>query len=285
MPKKPHVLSLRHMSPPSNPIEQTEDTTAPAPPAAVDGVGVRGRSDRRATGKVRGAAHTNPFIYSHKTVYMQRIGDAVRAGFSLYTSGSIKLSKLPFLLQKFAERYQVNGTRMQDHRAGQEKRDVGRFYSHHVEGEEMVSWILLYKPGRDPDSREKWRDAKADRIEYKGYELVRATKKEKATPAWTWRMTRQHYRTLHDEMVFAIRGKQDAVVEQIIYSTSKAPGFAGVREQVKGIWEILRSEWKRRRAKGEPVPKIPPTIGYVRRLADKGNFWSELVGEKKPGRT
>ena len=78
-------------------------------------------------------------------------------------------------------------------------------------------------------------------------------------------------------MIELIRLHHDAVLNQWIYSTARSPGFAGVREQVKRLWKLLRAEWKRSRSNGELLPEIPKNIGYVRRLPDVGSPWSELM--------
>lgn len=47
----------------------------------------------------------NPWIFSKKTVFMQRIADKVRGGCTQYIQGQCKAEKLPFLTQKLRERY------------------------------------------------------------------------------------------------------------------------------------------------------------------------------------
>lgn len=225
----------------------------------------------------RAAPPTNPFVFTKKAVFMQRLGDAVRAGALHYISGQIELRKLPFLVQKFANRYRVNLSRIQDMRARQSGEDTARFLCWLDESTGLVQWVLFYSPGKSICREEAWKNPFDDRIKLTGYELVRVTKPGQPKPVLTWRYTRDQYRHLHDQIVFAIRGRQDAVVEQLIFSLSKSPGFAGIREQVKGLWRILKAEWKRTRSKSEECPAIPANIGYVRRLPDVGSMWSELM--------
>jgi len=229
----------------------------------------------------RSSHPSNPFIFTSKTVFMQRIGDAVRAGALHYIRGTIKLNKAPFLVQKFAERYLVNAGRMQDMRARKAGEDTARWLAWMNENTGLVEWFLFYTPGKTICREERWKQPWEDRIHLTGYELVRLTKPGAKAPVITWRYTRDRYRELHDQIVFAIRGRQDAVLEQLNFSLSKSPGFAGVRDQVKGLWKITKDEWKRRRAKAELMPSIPQNIGYVRRLPDAGALWSELM-QKTP---
>jgi hypothetical protein len=228
----------------------------------------------------RAAPPTNPFIFTKKTVFMQRMGDAVRAGALHYISGQIELHKVPFLSQKFASRYHVNLSRIQDMRARRSGDDTARFLAWLDESSGLVHWALFYYPGKTLCREERWKNPLVDRIQLTGYELVRITKTGAKAPVLTWRYTREQYRYLHDQVVFTIRGRQDAVLDQLIFSLSRSPGFAGVREQVKGLWRIIKAEWKRTRSQAKEPPKIPPTIGYVRRLPDVGMLWSELKQTK-----
>jgi len=225
----------------------------------------------------RAAPPSNPFLFTKKTVFMQRIGDAVRAGSLHYIRGTIKPEKAPFLVQKFAARYVLNAPRMTDLRARRAGENTARWLGWFNDSTGLVEWFLFYQPGKTICREERWKNPWNDRIELTGFELVRLTKPGAKAPVITWRYTREQYRSLHDQIVFAIRGRQDAVLDQLIYTLSKSPGFAGVREQVKALWQITREEWKRRRSKSEEPPKIPPNIGYVRRLPDVGVLWSELM--------
>ena len=66
------------------------------------------------------------------------------------------------------------------------------------------------------------------------------------------------------------RTKDDEKLRQTIYTLFRSPSFSGVREQVKSIVQLITDEWKRTRNPKESMPQIPKTLGYVRRLEDKG---------------
>jgi hypothetical protein len=236
---------------------------------------------RRGAALYRGGSISDPFIYTSKTVWMQRVIDALRSGPPLYVMGRVPLEKVPNLLHKFSTRYVLNANRMKDCRARKLGKDVARWIGYERSPGE-VHWILFYWPGKDNVfAEEKWQQTAKDRIEHSGYEVVRLTRPGAKAPAWTWRYTRDQYQSLRDEIIRAIRTRQDALLEQRIYSLVRTPGFAGARAQVKALWKLVRDEWKRSRKKTEKPPAIPPTIGYVRRLPDKGKLWSELM--PKPG--
>jgi hypothetical protein len=236
---------------------------------------------QRGAALYRGSSIADPFIYTSKTVWMQRVADAVKAGAPLYILGQIPLQKAPFLLEKFGKRYILNAARMTDSRARKAGEPVARWIGYLEEKTGTVHWVLLYWPGKEICREEKWLYTAKDRIRHSGYELVRLTRPGAKLPVLTWRYTREQYQALRDEIIRFIRTRQDVLLEQRIYSLSKSPGFSGVREQVKALWKLIRDEWKRSRKKTETPPAIPPTINYVRRLPDRGKLWSELVPQKK----
>jgi hypothetical protein len=229
------------------------------------------------TSAYRGKAASNPWLFTKKTVWMQRVSDAVKAGAAHYIQGSTKLEKVPFLVQKFASRYPTNLVSRTDLAARKRGETVQRWIGY-VNDSGMVNWCLFVWPGTDFDPRsDAWQDPKTQRLRHSGYELVRITKPGAKLPVLTWRYQKDQFERLHDEIVQIIRLRQDARLEQIIYSLHRSPGFAGVRTQVKKLWDIIRAEWKRTRSKSEVMPEIPKNIGYVRRLPDVGAMWSDLM--------
>jgi hypothetical protein len=88
---------------------------------------------------------------------------------------------------------------------------------------------------------------------------------------------------LRDAIVSAIRHRQDLEIKRLINSEWRSPGFAGVREQVKKMADLIREEWKRSRGKTEPLPEIPQRIGYVQRLPDKGKYIKAILKERNAG--
>jgi hypothetical protein len=235
-----------------------------------------------AVARYRGAAE--PFIYTKRTVWMQRVVDVVRAGAPHFITGKTPIDRVPSMLDKFGKRYVLNASRGIDSRARKSGEHVARWIGYTLEDdpERIVYWVLFYWPAKDGACKEeKWQTLPGDRIKHAGYELVRHTRAGAKAPAWTWRYTKDRYQQLRDDAVLAIRRRQDAIVRQIIHTLSRSPGFAGVREQVKAVYKLLRAEWKRSRG-SETAPEIPTRIGYVRRLPDVGKLLSELAPKNPP---
>ena len=220
--------------------------------------------------------YSNPFVFTYKTPFMQRIADIVRAGHTQYIMGTIPLNKAGFLAYKFENQFHTWRNKLQACRAKKDGEPSARLLFLHQAGNDHLTWVLLFHPGTKPDqSGQKWRDAFSDKIIVTGYELVRHTRKGSKKPSWSWRYTQKQYDLLRGSIVQAIRNKQDMELRQLIQSISRSPGFALVREQVKKLKALIQSEWKRRRAKSEPMPELPHH-GYTRRLEDRGCRLSEL---------
>ena len=226
-------------------------------------------------------APLNPFILTKKTVFMQRISDLVRTGHNHYVQGVIPLEKAGFLAAKFEQRFHVQRNKLEASRARKRGEHSARLLFWLPDESLQVHWILLFSPGSVIDDSEKWRYALSDRIQITGYELVRLTKPGADHPAWTWRYTRNQYELLRTAVVLAIRRKRDDELRQLIHTLWRSPGFAGTRAQVKKVADVIRAEWKRTRGKNETMPEIPTRLGYVRRLADTGLPWSELMKARK----
>jgi hypothetical protein len=93
-------------------------------------------------------------------------------------------------------------------------------------------------------------------------------------------MEKVREQALRDTVVLVIRQKRDVQLEQLIESVWRAPGFSGIRDQVKKLAKLMHQEWKRSRGQDEVMPVIPERIGYLRRLPSLGRPLDELLGGK-----
>lgn len=245
----------------------TESSTPPA---------VKTQRSNRVS-KARGQPASNPFIFTKKTVFMQRVSDLARAGHVKYFLGQTPLEKVAFKVIALADRYPVNLRKAAALEARKSKKSIYRWLGFFDEKTRLVYWVVMAWPGGDFDTQEKWSDALQDRLKVTGYELVRKTRAGAKTPSWTWQYTSTRMTEIREELIDSIRLRQDVLVTQRIHSLYRSPGFAGIRDQVKKVKQLIDSEWKRIRATSEVRPNIPSVLGYVRRLPDVGLVWSELM--------
>ncbi|MCG9066316.1 hypothetical protein LH425_15105 [Laribacter hongkongensis] len=233
-----------------------------------------------------------PFVFTKKTVLMQRAADLARAGYTHWVGGVTTLDKLQALADKFADRYRIDRDKSNAYKATQRGEAVARLLSWCDEKSPRVHWVLMLKPEKAKtddgtikrrgggvvlDQSEKWRDltTAGGRLTLTGYELVRETKEGKAAPAWTWRYSKTRLDDLRSQIINAIRNKADAELAILIRDTWATPGFAGARKQVKDIELLIKAEWKRASRKADSL-KLPEHLGYLRRLPDVGCKLSTL---------
>lgn len=222
-----------------------------------------------------------PWIFTKKTVFMQRVADKVRGGYNLYVQGSCTLEKAPHLFRKFSERYPLVVSKSTQDRRKTSNLNRYHWMAYFESDTQLVHWLLLLSPGAAPDTTETWRCPSAQRIKLTGYELVRLTRIGSAKPAWSWRYTRERHDDLRNALVSAIRTRRDPELQKLMHSIWRSPGFSGIREQVKKMKLLIQNEWKRSRSSAELPPEIPKLIGYVRRLPDVGEPWSDLMKKVK----
>jgi len=228
----------------------------------------------------------DPYILTKKTVYMQRVADAVRLNHSRYITGQIPLEKASFFAAKMDLFYNCYQDKVTAHRQRQIGFCSARLLFLHMDQASHLTWILLVTPGEWPTPNggdEKWRDPTDPhaRVTLTGYELVRHIRSGNSKPSWTWRYNSRRYDELRESLILAIRRHNTQDLVQLIDTTWRSPAFAGIREQVKKLAELIRAEWTRSGV--GPMPELPKNIGYVRRLPDKGKYLSNLIKELKHG--
>ena len=234
-----------------------------------------------------------PFVFTKKTVFMQRTSDLARAGYTHHVGGVTTLDKLQGMADKFVERYRIDRDKSNAYKATQRGEAVARLLSWCDEkSPDRVHWVLMLKPekvtakdgtithrggGVVLDQSEKWRDltTASGRLTLTGYELVRETKEGKATPAWTWRYSKTRLEDLRSRIIGAIRNKADAELAILIRDIWATPGFSGARKQVKDIEFLIKAEWKRASRSADTL-KLPEHLGFLRRLSDVGCKLSTL---------
>lgn len=219
---------------------------------------------------------SNPFVFTKKTVYMQRIGDAVAKGATRYIQGIVRIKTAGVLASKFDKSYFCGVTPLQAFQARKKGLATGKLYFWQEDAKkDDLHWILLVTDGefqKGIGHDEKWLDPKLDkqRVAVTNYNLVRIVTKFDSRPRWSWRYTRASYDSLGVNIIELIRAKKDEKLKEIITQLWRSPGFSGIRVQVKYLQKLIITEWKRSRRENEVMPTIPAHLGYVRKLPDKG---------------
>lgn len=228
----------------------------------------------------------DPFVFTRKTAYMQRIADLVRNNHNRYITGQIPVAKAAFFAAKMDLYYHCHSDKVTNHRQRKLGFCSSRLLFLYTENNSNLTWILLVTPGEWPtpnEGNERWQNPEDhhSRVTVTGYELVRHIRQGNADPSWTWRYNSTRQDEVRNAIITAIRSKNTHELKKLIDLIWRSPGFAGIRAQVKKFGALIRGEWTRTGV-GE-MPEIPSKIGSVRRLPDKGKTLSKLMKDLENG--
>lgn len=229
----------------------------------------------------------DPEVQRHKTIVMQRIQQAATRGYCLYVSGAVPHKKAQAFANKMAEQYGVN---LNENQRGYRKRlnKANAFlFLYPKKDSDTFLWWLLSTEGlgviREQETMTTIFD-KHNRLTWdEDYELVVMPRAD-AKPTVTWRMTRSCYQGWNDRIRKSIRQKYtDDMARQAIWSLARAPGFSGIRTQVKRLYQVFSAEWKRTRRDSDAMPPLTP-VGYVRGLKSDTVPLSTIIKRLEKGK-
>jgi len=236
---------------------------------------------------------SDPFIFTSRTVWMQRCSDMASKNHVLYLRGSCPPEKLISLWDKFNRFYDLEMTRLERSRLRKKGFASARMFllarkdfgSGNSTGAQNIEWILMRSDGllnaAADDARERWLSAvdNKQRIKIDGMELVRLTREGNQSPSWTWRFSRDLYEDLRNSIVDDIRHHRIDRLSETVERIWRAPGFAGVRAQGKSLMKLIRDE-QIRSQKPSSLIDLPQRFGYIRRIQDKGMRLSLFLKNK-----
>ena len=225
-------------------------------------------------------------VIRYKTLLMQRLLDLVQRGYHHYVYGTVHKSKVISLCEKFDELYFISdNARRRTYRKS--KGEANAFFLiSDLEKNGSLHWWLLVTDGRHPAHHlEKLFDAhsRGQRIRLTGYELVQLTrdKVKGGGIRWTWRMMDTTYDEWRSAIRSAVRAKNNRMeIKRIVTSLYQTPGFGQTRIQVGKLATALKGEWVRAGNSVEDL-MLPPTLHYVRRMADENFTVADWLKEHK----
>lgn len=240
-------------------------------------------------------------LYVKKSAFMQACVDAARHA-PFYLSGEVELDKVAGFYEKMKRKYHLDLPKMEAMRLRKKGEASCRLllykYPLHFgrppiedgipsmpEMNTKCFWVLYASEGKHPlgeEVRDAWLSVKKQRLQFMQFELVQVTKPRyelspeqiamgkkpspaRSAPSWTWRFTKEAYSELRNTAItYILRGGIEGFLRQQVM----VPGFSGTREQLKRLYALVRTEWKRRRGNA-PLPEFPKVIPYVRRIQQK----------------
>lgn len=192
-----------------------------------------------------------------KSAALARVLDALPKGYTRCMQGTVAAVKAAALASKFHDRYGIGCTPAQ--RITRKSKGIANclLVLYWPEGAERVDWLLLATNGKGLDLEAGNLREATDRphLQWLGYELVRRA--EHGLTAWTCRRPKTEMRELHDLLANQLNLFSHKEVAKTLQRLANQPGFHGVREQSKRLFEFAR----RRGYTGEL-----PMLFYMRKV-------------------
>ncbi|SUA35778.1 Uncharacterised protein [Neisseria zoodegmatis] len=234
---------------------------------------------------------TGLLIFTCRSIYMQRIADAVEDGYEYYVCGEVPTVKLPVLVDKFTVNFSLHHSPKQRYRARQKGKSSTKLLCYrHDKEPDKVRFILLHRRNKNSDlpKGEQWQMVtnRHTRIHSSGYELVRlpnerkpdSPKKPLKPYRWSWRYTGQRMSDFEADIKRAVVRKSEADYLALFERLSRTLGFAGARQQAFGLLKRMESEWLKTTGR-KPPRHFNGKLPTVRRLKNEGITLAELQKE------
>nr|MDW3662012.1 hypothetical protein [Paraburkholderia terrae] len=164
--------------------------------------------------------------------------DVIPKGYNRYTQGTVSASKAESLARKFHLRYGIGCTPAQ--RVTKRKRGLANvlLVMYWPEGCQQVEWLMLSTDGDGMDGERLLGIADKPRLLWLGYELVR--RPERGRTAWTWRRPSSEMAEHHALIAEHSNKRNVNSLGGLLQTIANQPGFHGVREQSKRLFEQAR---------------------------------------------
>lgn len=226
-------------------------------------------------------------VVRHKTSLMQELLTRVSRGYEWHLSGEIDAKKVPALIEKFAQKYHIFADKNQRHYRKCKGRANAILFLYPQKYTTGFFWWLLATDGDGAvHEQEALKQVCQHPITWGSeYEIKHLSSPDKKT-RWTWRMTKAQYHAWHERIRLSIRSRTtEAAIQAAIWVLFRAPGFRGIREQVKQLRYQIIKEWQRTRKDRDELPSLPDFIGYRRYKEDEKIPVSVLLKRIQQGRT
>lgn len=224
---------------------------------------------------------------------MQMNGDAVRAGYTNWSSGVVSVERCPQFVKKMEVQFRTSADR--NERARRKRAGLGnaRLVLLLINGK--VHWWLFVTSPKHGDhpahKQEKLCDAtsKNGRVLMLNFELVKLTRHghknrmvtTKSALRWTWRLIDDAYQGWRARIIDDVRNGTPNALDYLTYQLWALPGFSGIRSQIGHLAALYRAEVKRKNR--DDAPPLPKKLYYVRRMRITGMTPAQLLAKQPNG--
>lgn len=177
-------------------------------------------------------------IARSKTAALARVLDSIPKGYCRYTHGVVSANKAEQLARKLHQRYGIGCTPAQ--RVTKRKRGLANalLVMYWPEGGQQAMWLMLATDGDGMDGEKLLGIADKPRLVWLGYEIVR--RPERGRAAWTWRRPASEMAEHHALIAEFSNKRRVNALGALLQQLANQPGFHGVREQSKRLYEEAR---------------------------------------------
>ena len=251
----------------------------------------------------------DPLVIATKSVFLQRVQEAVAAGYHSYVFGTVRAGRAIPLVMKFAERYGVDLDKGARFRRKAQGLGNARLLLFSQDPTELEFFLMVSGGEHAAHALEKLEHVKRRPPEYHELELVQLTRTGAAAPSWTWRLKSEAVEGWRERLHLHTAHYDKRALYQDFFSLYRTIGFAGARKQVGELVAFWRREWRKLRGdapcpicyphdemryraiprvtrgddgmywptKGFPSVRQLPTLFYVRKQATTGERLSRFV--------
>lgn len=177
-----------------------------------------------------------------KTAALCRTLDAASRGYMYYTKGTVVAHKVLPLAKKFHLLYGIGCTPSQRHTKKLKGQANTSLVIYQHADETIAEWLLLATNGSGAvhDNEQLKMITMKPRLMYLGYELVRHSSRGKS--AWTWRRPKLEMADWYALLTHNLQHHNNAAVHDLVTAIARQPGFHGVREQSKNLFNFVKKK-------------------------------------------
>jgi hypothetical protein len=194
-------------------------------------------------------------ISRSKSAALSRVLDSIPKGYSYYCKGSIRADKLASFLSKFHRQFGIGCSPAQ--RLTRKKNGLANclLVVYQPENTGIAEWLLLATPGSGLETENLADVSNKPRLVWLGYELVRYASRGKVN--WTWKRPKLQMTDWYNLLATLLNRQNAKQLQEVLQQIAHQPGFHGVREQSKQLFEFVR---------GKGFNEALPTLFYLQKI-------------------
>lgn len=226
-------------------------------------------------------------VYVGKTQTLKKLLFFVSHGYWWWAAGTVHVTKILKLVEKFDKRYGLNlNANQRDYRKSKGLANA-QLLVYPINGTDKFMWWLLATDGDGPVKElEALKDTrkKNERLHWLDeLEVVKRTRKGHNKPMFTWRMTERQLEGFTVRIKKAAASQNEQHIEAVLKSLYFTPGFGKARSQVGMLVAYAKKCWRQNHS--SPMPDSGLCLHYVRYTEQQVVPLSDVLNRIRIGKT